>query len=276
MKLHQILSEAPLKDYEPIGDFSKSSSFRDPRDRKMITNPNYKKVLAKKLRNTNYDINLYFVNSPQANKHTEVGGVSLEWVRENLGDEVADKVEPNYQAQNEVNIIFTNNKGAERIPMTPWIVAHRMGHAFARFKSKGWGLEKRQFRSYQEIVEAIGDYFKMLFYEVYSVNFKSGKTGPENRDHQLLMKHLAHNIGTFKSARDKNLRDFFELYNELFAQYLITGEVKFKELPKGRRTITVRNEEAYEELKDLTYLENTLEYYFGEMLSEAENYILVM
>jgi hypothetical protein len=278
MLIKNILTEQPLKDFEPIGDFDKSSSFRDKRDRTMIKNPRFKEIMTKKFKNTNYDINMYFVNSPAANKHTEVGGVSLEWVRENLGDEVADKVEPNYQEDSQVNIIFTNNKGSERLNMTPWIIAHRMGHAFGANNGRGMGS---QYRSYDEIVEAISREFKMIFHDVYGIKrFSSNKKGPTDRESQLLMKHLAHNICTFKSARDKNLRDYFELYNELFAQHMINGRIRFNELPlrfkAGSDIISVRDKEAYEELKDLDSLANTLEYYFDEMLGEAEQHVLVM
>lgn len=275
---------AALKDFEPIGDFSKSSSFRNARDRKMITSPKFKEIVARKFSKTGYDINMYFVNSAKANRHTEVGAVDLDWVRENLGDEVADKVEPNYQEPSNVNIIFTNNKGAAGVAMTPWIMAHRMGHAFARFKSGGGGMRgmERQFRNYQEAVEAINNHFQLIMQDVYGIkSFNAkGDFGPRERRDQLLMKHLSHAIGTFKSARNRNLRDYFEVYNELFAQYLITGKVTFNELPKnfkaGRHSIGIRDEEAYDELKDLGSLERTLEYYFDEILSEAESYILVM
>ena len=122
----------------------------------------------------------------------------------------------------------------------------------------------------------------MVMQDVYGIKSFSakGKFGPESRRDQLLMKHLGHALGTFKSARDKKLRDFFEVYNELFAQYVITGEVTLNDLPSsfkaGRDTIPVRDKEAWEELKDNGSLERTLEYYFDEILSEAEPYILVM
>ena len=273
---------AALGDFEPIGNFSKSSSFRDPKDRKMISNPKFRDIVAKKFSKTGYDINMYFVNSPNANRHTEVGAVDLDWVRENLGKSVADKVEPNYQEPNNVNIVFTNNKGSARVTMTPWIMAHRMGHAFARFKSSGLQGMERQFRNYHEAVEAINNHFELIMQDVYGIKSynSKGPWGPKERRDQLLMKHLSHAIGTFKSARDNNLRDYFEVYNELFAQYLITGSITFNELPKtfkaGRQNIAVRDEEAYDELKDLGSLERTIEYYFAEILSEAEPYILVM
>jgi hypothetical protein len=283
MKLKHIsMQEMPLGKFDTTGDFDKGSSFRDPKDRKMISNPRFKEIVAKKFKNTYYTINMFFVNNRDANQHTEVGGVDLDWVRDNLGGEVADKVAPTYQNESEVNIIYTNNKGAQRVNMTPWIIAHRMGHAFARFKQSGGRGMERQFRSYKEVVEEISRQFEMIFQEVYGIkSFKSDKiTGPTDRRDQLLMKHLSHNIATFKSARDKNMREYFELYNELFAQYVITGKVTLKDLPTsfkaGKDMVHVRDKEAYEELKELGSLERTLEYYFDEMMSEAESYILVM
>ncbi len=284
MRVNDILVEklvtADLKDFERIGDFDKSSSFRDAKDRKMLSNPKFRDIVAKKFSKTKYDINMYFVNSPKANRHTEVGAVDLDWVRDNLGDEVADKVEPNYQQDGTVNVIFTNNKGSARVNMTPWIMAHRMGHAFAR-PSRGMRME-RQFHYYHEAVQAINDTFETILQDVYGRRNYNGKGfwGPKERSDQLLMKHLSHAVGTFKSARDANLRDYFEIYNELFAQYLITGNVRFNELPEvlkvGRDRLYVRDKEAYEELKDLGSLARTLEYYFDELLSEAGQYILVM
>lgn len=287
MKVNVILGEsvlsAGLKDFEHIGDFSKNSSFRDAKDRKMITNPKFKEIVAKKFSKTGHDINMYFVNSPAGNRHTEVGAVDLDWVRDNLGDEVADKIKPNYQEPDNVNVVFTNNKGASRVNMTPWIIAHRMGHAFSRVKGGGYGRGmERQFRSYHEAVLAINQHFEMVLQDVYGIKNYNGKGfwGPEGRRDQLLMKHLSHALGTFKSARDRNLRDYFEIYNELFAQYLITGQIKLNDLPKsfkaGKDNVHVRDEEAWEELKDNGSLENTLEYYFDEVLSEAEPHVLVM
>ena len=287
MKLRDVIGEMPLGRFDTTGDFDKGSSFRDKKDRQMISNPRFKDIVAKKFSKSYYTINMFFVNTPQANKHTEVGAVDLDWVKENLGEEVAKKVEPHYQEEGEVNIIFTNNKGDQRVPMTPWIIAHRMGHAFAR-RDMNWGRgSEHQFRAYKEVIDAIGDTFEIIFHDVYGVKSfsKRGGHGPDDRTSQLLMKALSHHIGSFKSARDKKLRDYFELYNELFAQYMITGDIKFNELPRSfpahigrgdKRNLRVHDEEAYEEMKDLGSLERTLEYYFDEMLSAAEEYILVM
>jgi len=281
------LLEAPLGDFKTIGNFDKGSSFRDKKDRKMLSNPNFKKVVTKKFSKSYHTINMYFVNNSDANKHTELGAVDMKWVRDNLGDEVAKEVEPNFEKEDNVNIIFTNNKGAERVNMTPWIIAHRMGHAFAR-RDMGYGRgSSHQFQAYKEVIDSISRELQTIFTEVYKVNSfnPAGGHGPEDRTSQLLMRGLFYEIATFKSARDKKLRDYFEVYNELFAQYVITGNVTFKDLPKSftvnlpnrqKKYVRVQDEEAYNELKELGSLESTLEYYFDEMMSSAESHILVM
>src|SRR5690606_27691325 len=40
-------------------------------------------------------------------------------------------------------------------------------------------------------------------------------------------------LGTFKSAREGNLREYFEFHYEMFAQYLLQGEIKFNPLPRS-------------------------------------------
>jgi hypothetical protein len=132
MKIFDIIgniNEAPIQDFKTIGDFDRNSSFRDPKDRKMLTNPKAQEIYKKKFSNTDFDFNMYFVNSPAANRHTEVGQVSIDWVRENLGDEVADEINHDDDA---ICVIFTNNKGDKRVNMTPWVMAHRISHVLSR------------------------------------------------------------------------------------------------------------------------------------------------
>src|SRR5882757_6312340 len=118
----QFLKEAPIGDYQTHGNWDKNSSFRDPRDRMLIRNPSTIENVKKKFANSPYTWNLHFVNSPKANKHMEEGKVSLGWVNDNLGEDVAKAVEQSTKKDNDtINIIFTNNKGSERKNMTGWI-----------------------------------------------------------------------------------------------------------------------------------------------------------
>ena len=282
-----LVNEMALRNHETIGDFSKSSSFRDQRDRMLITNPRSIEHVKKKFGNSPYDFDFYFVNNSKANKFTEVGLVNMDWVRKNLGDEVADRVEPNMD-QDHIQVIFTNNKGAQRKNMSAWIMAHRIGHALARN-----GLSQSNYRNhlYTDLTNFIINGISDIFKEYGVTNFPKNENGFRKfysndntpRRQQLAMLYFFYHIGTFKSARDKKIRDWFEIINELIAQYLTTGRIKFNPPPKcfgggagGNRQnycITGDYEYATEQVETLA---RDVEYYIDNVLGAVVNGILVM
>ena len=248
MKITDItnINEAPIGDYETIGNFDKNSSIRDPRDRSIISNPKSIERVKSKFDNTSYNFNLYFVNMPKATRHKEVGEVDEEWVIENLGQDVMDKVG---KGPSGINIIFTNNSGAERVPMTPWIMAHRIGHALVREKGMN------QFGNHSNpMAYAFSDFIRHTSYVLENVYGLENRGLPENvrqlssasRPIQLLYKNYWQAICTFRSARQGNLRDWFEVNNEMIAQYITTGSVRFNDLPdrfkSGKSYISLRRD----------------------------------
>lgn len=78
----QFLIETPIGDYKLFGNWDKNSSFRHSRDRMLIQHPKSIERMKKKFSNSNTDFNLFFVNSPKANRLTEVGEVDLKFVRD--------------------------------------------------------------------------------------------------------------------------------------------------------------------------------------------------
>ena len=282
----QFLQEAPIGDYKTFGNFDKNSSFRSARDRFLIKNPRTIDIVKKKFNSTNHNFNLYFVNSPKANKHTEVGEVDPKWVSDNLGEDIYNEVVNGKDFDESVNIIFTNNKGSERMAMTGWIMAHRIGHALARRNGMKSGYE------YVEASNALLDAFANCM-EYYSINdvdrtddrfsrtYTLGSYNKSKRRNQLLMLSFFYEVATFKSARDKNIRDWFEVLNELIAQYITTGKIKFNKTPriielKGPNGFRYycKDVDAVNEI--LETLENTMEYYISEMLYNAQGNIYVM
>ena len=264
MHILNLLQEAPIQDLDHVGDFSKGSSFRHERDRRIITHPASIANIKKKFGNVRQNINILFVNTPQGNRHTELGEVSIPWITDELGPKVVSKIE-SMRTENAITIIFTNNKGAQRIPMTPWIMAHRMMHVFAR------GNPRKYQEAADEITRFTSDYVfpAYLGYDrtapsTYNQYLTGGyQRSASHRDKQLLFKHLFYKVGTFKSARDKKLRDWFEVINELGAQYIITGAVKFNEAP---RCIGARNEYCASDKLMLDQANDGLEsmaHYFG-------------
>ncbi len=277
----QFLSEAPVTDYQTFGNFSKNSSFRN-RDRLMVSSPKAIENVKKKLGKTDHNLNLYFLNSPKGNAHTEVGKVDMNWLRKNLDQEVADHIEKRLD-DDAINIIFTNNKGTQGVSMTPWIICHRLSHALARPDRNYRGGS--QFPAFKEAGSAlISGFNDILACYGREEEFERGRGhyphdyAPKSRDKQLLLKQIGQQLCTFKSARDRNVRDYFELMNELFAQYLVTGKITFNDAPKslkyGKGAIYLKDEE--EANSAIRMLERDMSYYFDDLCNSAIGSILVM
>lgn len=282
----QFITEVPLGAYQTIGDFSKPHSFRGKTDPVLITSPKAIENVRKKFGKTPYVINMFFVNKPGVAKHTETGTVSLDEIRKRLGDDVANAVAPHYQEEDNVNIVFVSNLGAQKVPMTPWIMAHRMAHALARGSRGNMGHQ-----NYMEVIRTINDFLSEVLPEVYGVRYvnpeRLGYTDTERqqqRNAQLMMIHLFQEMCTFRSAREKKIRDYFEIYNELFAQYVIEGKIRFNPLPEkfgvsgwGKHPVRARNKEILEDYQSVAEgLARTLDYYFNELLREASKGVLLM
>lgn len=276
-----------LGQYKLLGNFDKNSSFRE-RDRRLVSHPLTKEKLGQKLGHLPFTVNTFFVNSPKARKHTEVGMVDLDWVKRELGDEVFTEVQPHAGQKDTINIIYTNNKGAEGIVLTPWMMMHRMAHSLARYKFHMPGAG-RQFKDYSDAV-------RNLIYSTHEILSMYGyEDFPESEDRlqrsrkdQLIMISLFSQIATFRSARTKNIRDYFEILNELFAQYMTTGDIKFNPAPSSIKVSLPKFDRKYlnRSPKDvhadqyiidiLESLSHTLKNDFTKLLKDTERGILVM
>lgn len=296
MKINDILNEAPIAGYETLSDkpqskrgdpsqiskspedFEKrSSSYTDKRDRRLLTNPISVKRMKNLFDKTSEDFYFYMVNTKEARDFTEEGFVKREWLEKNMpgiNEHVGDH-------EDGITVIFTNNRGDQKIPMTPWIMAHRIAHAFQRitnWKMHG-GREISEYSSANEAIDGTVTDILKRSYGVDTIHFRN------DREAALVRKKFFEEIGTFRSARKKILRADFEFINELFAQYLITGDVKFNPLPKkivlskawghdGRALYLRGDREESEAMLDM--LANDMEYYVENMLSQAIGKIFVM
>ena len=71
--------------------------------------------------------------------------------------------------------------------------------------------------------------------KIYRKSLKTSKYeyNQNTKNIREIQRQVAHALGTFKSARDRKLRNVFEFTNEVVAQYIITGKVVFnREFPK--------------------------------------------
>jgi hypothetical protein len=293
MKLIQLLKhtrvdEAPLGDYELVGnwgDKEKSHGFRHATDRKMLQNPSAVKITRKKFGNTEHVLNFYFVNLPEASSHSETGFMTPEQIQEampNVWPEIAQRAQEADHA-NSINVLFVGNTGANRMNMTPWIMAHRMAHAF-QSAERSYGQNKRS--------GPWGDYesdathaFQPLLDQVYGWERSRNPTQFWMMgDDQTTLAKFFEGIGGMRSARKGNLggRPYEFLY-EMFAQFVTTGQLTFRECPKSfglrnGRWYRVQDQEVADMYsRDLNdWIADQLGDYINNILYAAEGKFLVM
>jgi hypothetical protein len=279
MKIHELF-EAPISDISHIGNWEKNSSFRD-QDRKLLTNTKaVEKIKSMWKYPEDLMFNVLLVNHPDGNKWTEEGDVSEEWLKTNM-----PRVYPELKTMlktGEVNVIFTNNKGAERVPMTGWIMAHRLGHAMESSQSRR--------RSVYYFGEAVS-MFKETVFDIlkdYGIRYR-GRWGSDDptRDRFSLRSVTAvraffHATGTFRSARTKSLRDGEEFILECLAQYMTTGSIRFNDIPKSFKYGPTYygfkgDQKAYENANyQFKSMAENLEEYLETALRDCEGMIFVM
>ena len=259
-----LLSEMPITNWQMKGDWSPNARKRgyNAQDIGILTNPKGVEKIRRTFAKATQNFDFYFVRSPQAYKHYEVGQVTPEWVQKNLQLEI----EPNPDA---ITVIYTGNRAAEKMPMNAWTIAHRLGHALR--SENLWQ---------QYIIGELTRNFRDVLSNVYGIDAQYGFNW------EPAMLALSKAIGTMKSARDGTLRNSDEFPFEMLAQYLLTGEIRFNDLPTslvtgsrfGRPTNrllanTGDLSEWSEIVKDSA---GTYKYYFGELLKNFDGKIFVM
>jgi len=168
-----------------------------------LQNPNATEKIMRIWEKTGVDFEIHFVRSSVAKDYIELGQVPNDWAKSTLGIDIQPQ-------KDTITIIFTQNKGTEKIPMTAWALAHRFGHAIRREKIF-------QDHFYSQIMRD----FRELILNVYKVDIKHYSWQSSRYDEPVLL-NFAHAIGTMRSARERKLVNYFEFIYEILAQYLIT------------------------------------------------------
>lgn len=276
-----VQSEMAIANYKTVGDFSKRSSISSKVDRDLVTHPKAIEKIKRQWQKTPWPFDIFVINDPRVNKpqFREVGVVDPSFVYSQMRltpEEIP--INPDH-----ITVLFTNNVAAEKIPLTGWTMAHRLGHAFSASRTHPVGEAWREFT--RELRNVINDIMK----EVYGIDTKEkpywDRTGS---DPDKMLKYVAQSLGTMKAARDSNLRSWPEFAYELLAQYLITGHIKLNPLPDSivtgmggwgrKQTSYVRDREAQGTYNthDLEYFSHDLESYLDSVLGYAVGSVLVM
>jgi len=219
---NDVIDEMAIKQFKTVGDWNRRSSFGDI-DRKLLTSPRGVEKIKRQWEKTPFDFDMYLVNDRRVNKSRfrEVGLVNMSFVRDEMKLTAEEIPDPD---ENTITIIYTSNTGAERYMASGWILAHRLGHALAR--GKGITAEK-----WQEFIKSLRNRVASILKQVYGIDvYNKTYDFQGNADKDKILKYVAQQLGTMKSARDNKMRSWYEFAYELLAQYLLTGKIKFNEL----------------------------------------------
>lgn len=271
------VSEAPLADYQPLGDFSKPGPFRGP-DKKLVPHPTNQLKTARFFEQTPYDFRLFFSNISGTGRYSEYGAMDPETVKIIFGDsDAGEQIVRGHE--DAITIVFVGNKGDSKVMLTPWMMAHRIGHAIQATgrmrQSEGpWkAAEDHFFRTINALLD-----------EFYG---RRGNPGGQLKN-ELRGEYnaLFNAIGTQRSSRQGEITRPYEFLYELFAQYLGTGRITLNPLPKqqgygrkawGRSTRSLNLRGDAEETKYTTeVLARDMELMFDDVLSSMVGKILVM
>jgi hypothetical protein len=222
--LEELYTEMALSNLQTIGKWQddKNRHGYDKASVGILSSP----AGLKKLEDTfnkigGWDFNLYFVKLPNAWKQSEMGLVDINNLPQLIKVE-AGKDFP-MPTDSEITIIFTNNAAAEKVPLTPWTIAHRIGHSFAATFRRG------NDKSIQHYDNEISNILKKL---LMCYNIK-----PEGNllySQAYYIRDLFQKIGKFRSARMGKLNRPAEFYHEAFSYWLLhDGELNFNDPPQS-------------------------------------------
>ena len=274
IKLKEILLEVPVDVFQTVGDFDRGASFRDKRDRALIKNPITLTKVKDFFKNTSSDFDFYFVNLTGRRRFAEKGPVPESFVFDayprGLGL-TPEQLRNGSFNDNNITVFFVGNSAAEKIPMTAWTIAHRFGHSIKN--------------EYAFVV--LKDWLNVSLHEAmkhYNINTGFDKSDPNKPVKSWLFTSFFNQIGTMRSAREGKIRSPYEVYYELFAQYLKEGKITLNPLkPQIRKQYGSygREEHAYtqniEEVNEiLSDIERDFSYYAEDVLNSCVGKIYVM
>jgi hypothetical protein len=287
MRSQEFITEAPLADYQPLGDFSKPGPFRGP-DKKLIPHPVNQLKTQTFLQNTPYDFRLFFSNIPGTGKYSEYGPMKPETVKIIFGDE-GEKIVAGHE--DAITIVYVGNKGDSKVPLTPWIMAHRFGHAVQAGHRRAASIRmgSKESGAWPDAEHYFFSTVNQLLNRAYGKAEGHSNSSSVSWNMTPEYNALFNALGTQRSSRSGSIRRPYEFLYELFAQYIKDGKITLNPLPAnlGYGRQNWGNPSKYMYLKQEYKDESTRQYeaqgladdlsdYFGEVLRSAVGQIYVM
>lgn len=272
-----IINEDSIENIELKGDWDSPKKYGyDNASIGILKNKNSLERIKNKWAKLEHPIDIYIAKGPKMHTFYELGRVDFYFVRDKMNLDIT----PN---DDHITLIFTNNKGDEKVPLTPWVMAHRFGHAFSRDQVRRNGSDYM----WKQTALTAHNLFSEVARIAYGMKLENNIYSFRDRK---IKKHLAQALGTFKSARDQNIRNEAEFTNEIIAQYIINGKITLNRnlpdilpishawgKPSGPRKNKQLTDDQQEELQDIIeQKESELNYDVDSLFTSNIGHIFVM
>ena len=228
MRANEFITEAPLTDYVPLGFDGKGKQFK-PVDKALVQHPvNYTKTV-KFFEKTPYDFRLFFNNNPRLRNYRERGPMDHEAIKKIFGKDAEQIIQ---NSENAITIVFIGNYGDQAVMMTPWIMAHRFGHAIqAEIRRSGGYAMSGQTEPWQRAESYFFKYINNMLAKYYNKVSKGYSFSEVRWDISPEYNALFNAMGTQRSSRENQIKRPYEFFYELFAQYLKDGKITLNPIP---------------------------------------------
>jgi hypothetical protein len=244
--IESSLNEAPLANYEFHGSQDMAGTF-EKSDLKTIQHPTWEARLLHTFANVPEPVNVYVMNYPDDKyvksrtpngRHVDLKPLKgqqddyrgyQDWSEIISGFYQPEDFEKNFgflppKYQESITVVLTHNYGDGKIPLTPWMIVHRLMHALNHQTNSEWTrLDRGDSQQYMnKAVQAFRNAFSYLLPE---------ELGGLNRASDV--EKFARSVSNLKSARN-GIERSGEFILELCAQYFIKGDFYFntKNSPK--------------------------------------------
>jgi len=280
------IDEMALQTYKTMGDFSKPGPFTGT-DKKLVPHPKNIEKATRFFEKTPFDFRLFFSHLKGTGKYSEHGPMTPDEIRKVFGQDSEEIINGSEDA---ITVVYVGNKGDSKVMLSPWMMAHRFGHAIqAGARNQRWHpwVEAEKY-FFQTINSTLAEHYGKVD---SGPSYYMGRPKSDQLNYNLTPEYnaLFNAIGTQRSSKSGQIRRPYEFLYELFAQYLGTGKVTLNPLPTnltygrkvwGNPTKYMNIKPEYrDELSRKTEsdrLAHTMELLFNDVLSDSVGKIFVM
>lgn len=278
---YENVEEMALSQYKTMGDFNKPGPFRGA-DKKLVPHPVNQLKTQKFFEKTPYDFRLFFSNIPGTGRYSEYGPMEPNVIKEIFKDQAEQILDGSEDA---ITVVFVGNKGDAKVMLTPWMMAHRFGHAI----QAGMSNSERRWGAWREAEQHFFSQVNNLLNEFYNKSKLNQFDTNVNWSLRQEYNALFNAIGTQRSSRSDQIKRPYEFLYEIFAQYLGTGTIQFNPIPVsvgygrkawGRDTNRLNIKPQYRDEKERKKVADQLAYdmelMFNDVLSSSVGKVFVM